>query len=96
MAGRIVILNGAPRSGKSTLARAIQANVPGTWINWGVDRFNASLPDALLPGIPEPVRRWQVAVHAETDYDLRLDMGILSPEAALSRIVPRLDSDVPV
>jgi chloramphenicol 3-O-phosphotransferase len=42
------------------------------------------------------VRRWQVAVHAETDYDLRLDMGLLSPEAALSQIVPRLDSDVSV
>jgi chloramphenicol 3-O phosphotransferase len=48
------------------------------------------------PGIPDPVRRWQVAVHAETDYDLRLDMGLLSPEAALSQIVPRLDSDVSV
>ena len=51
MPGRIVILNGAPRSGKSTLARAIQAHVPGNWINWGVDAFNATLPPSLLPGI---------------------------------------------
>ncbi|ODT72673.1 MAG: hypothetical protein ABS75_02360 [Pelagibacterium sp. SCN 63-23] len=51
MSGRIVILNGAPRSGKSTLARQIQAHLPGTWINWGVDAFNATLPAALLPGI---------------------------------------------
>lgn len=51
MQGRIVILNGAPRSGKSTLARAIQADLPGRWVNWGVDAFNAALSPALLPGI---------------------------------------------
>ncbi|MBF0677859.1 MAG: chloramphenicol phosphotransferase [Devosia sp.] len=51
MTGRIVILNGAPRSGKTTLARAIQTQVPGRWIHFGVDAFNASLPPALMPGI---------------------------------------------
>ncbi len=51
MPGRIVILNGAPRSGKTTLARAIQSHISGFWINWGVDAFNASLPVALFPGI---------------------------------------------
>lgn len=51
MAGRIVILNGAPRSGKSTLAHAVQAGVPGAWVHFGVDAFNATLPPALLPGI---------------------------------------------
>ena len=50
MPGRIVILNGAPRSGKSTLALALQAQ-GGTWLNWGVDAFNATLPPHLLPGI---------------------------------------------
>ncbi len=51
MPGRIVILNGAPRSGKTTLVRAIQSHIPGFWINWGVDAFNATLPVALFPGI---------------------------------------------
>ena len=182
MAGRIVILNGAPRSGKSTLARAIQTNLPGRWVNWGVDAFNATLPAALLPGIglrpggerpeleaqlpdlfsaffammaalsrqgldvvadlglhrhyagpldplaimdrelaglavllvgvdcaietimarrnadpqdgfyaagpgiPEPVWRWQEAVHRDADYGLRLDMGVLTPPEGVARL----------
>ncbi|MCR6671172.1 chloramphenicol phosphotransferase CPT family protein [Devosia ginsengisoli] len=51
MTGRIVILNGAPRSGKSSIAKAMQARLPGHWINLGVDAQNASLPEALKPGI---------------------------------------------
>ncbi|KKB07771.1 phosphotransferase-like protein [Devosia chinhatensis] len=182
MPGRIIILNGAPRSGKSSLARAVQLQVPGRWINWGVDAFNAGLPPALLPGIglrpggeradleeavrslyraffahaaklsragfdvvadlglhadyaapfdpmdvlaielaslplllvgidcdidtimarrnadpqgglyeggahvPAAVARWQQAVHMRKSYDLRLDMGIISPEAGAERI----------
>jgi chloramphenicol 3-O phosphotransferase len=51
MSGRIVILNGAPRSGKSTIASALSTLLPGSWINLGVDAMNATLPPALLPGI---------------------------------------------
>lgn len=51
MTGRIVILNGVPRSGKTSLARAVQEHVAGRWINFGVDAFNASLPATLMPGI---------------------------------------------
>lgn len=51
MTGRIVILNGAPRSGKTSIARAMQDTLPGHWINLGVDAQNRSLPQALLPGI---------------------------------------------
>lgn len=176
MSGQIVILNGAPRAGKSSLAQAIQEQVPGTWLIWGVDAFNATLPEEVLPGIglrpggerpdleahlpelfdrylnvlsgvarsganvvadlglhaghasgfdpmpmfaealadfsvlfigidcalktimerrnadpqggfyeagagvPEPVQRWQDAVHAGKRYDLRIDMGTLSPK----------------
>jgi len=49
--GRIVILNGAPRSGKSTLAAAIAEHLPGSWINLGVDTYSRALPKAMLPGI---------------------------------------------
>ena len=194
MAGRIVILNGAPRSGKSSLARAVQMQVPGHWVVWGVDAFNASLPPQLMPGIglrpggerpdfepdvsrlyrlyfahmaqlaragldvvadlglhrqyssglnplalmeaalaglppvivgvdcaidiimarrnadpqggfylagpgiPSPVQRWQEAVHADIDYQLRLDMGVLTPEqgaAQVARLLGENDSDRP-
>jgi chloramphenicol 3-O phosphotransferase len=51
MSGRIVILNGAPRSGKSTIVRAIQDKLDGRWINLGVDHAMATLPPSLRPGI---------------------------------------------
>lgn len=182
--GRVVVLNGAPRSGKTSLARALQAE--GSWIHWGVDAFNATLPPAFLPGIglrpggerpdleplvrqlyaqyfrvlrdfaeagfdvvadlglhrdyadpfdpcamlreqlahlpllmvgvesdlatimarrnadlqnglylggpgvPAPVARWQEAVHEGQRYDLRLDMGVLSPAAGAHAILAAL------
>lgn len=49
--GKIVILNGAPRSGKSTLAHALQAQMPDVWINLGVDAAIKTLPEQYRPGI---------------------------------------------
>jgi chloramphenicol 3-O phosphotransferase len=49
--GRIVILNGTPRAGKSSIASAMQESLPGNWINLGVDAQNRTLPEALRPGI---------------------------------------------
>lgn len=51
MTGRIVLLNGVPRSGKSSIARALQARAGGSWINLGVDAAMAATPAELLPGI---------------------------------------------
>lgn len=51
MSGRIVILNGAPRSGKSSIAAALMAREPGRWVNIGVDAMNRGLPEAMQPGI---------------------------------------------
>ena len=51
MTGTIVLLNGAPRSGKSSIARAVQDSAPGTWINLGVDAAMAMQPAAIHPGI---------------------------------------------
>lgn len=50
--GRIVILNGAPRSGKSSIADAVRRTVPGTWMKLGVDGHSGSvIPPELRPGI---------------------------------------------
>ncbi|MBZ9934679.1 chloramphenicol phosphotransferase [Mesorhizobium sp. BR1-1-16] len=50
--GRIVVLNGAPRSGKSSIVKALQAREDGIWINLGVDTHMAGmLPPRLSPGI---------------------------------------------
>jgi len=49
--GRIVILNGTPRSGKSSIAAAIQDQFDGVWINLGVDRFMPMLSEPCRPGI---------------------------------------------
>ena len=49
--GRIVILNGAPRSGKSSIAAVIQETFDGLWMNVGVDRFMQMTPARYQPGI---------------------------------------------
>ncbi len=49
--GRIVILNGAPRSGKSTIVTAIQEGCDVSWTNLGVDEAVRTTPPEFLPGI---------------------------------------------
>lgn len=49
--GQIIILNGAPRSGKSSIVVEIQAMFDGLWMNLGVDRFMQCTPTRYLPGI---------------------------------------------
>jgi chloramphenicol 3-O phosphotransferase len=49
--GAIVILNGAPRSGKSSLARALQEQDDGVWMTLGVDAWMAASPPKLHPGL---------------------------------------------
>lgn len=90
MPGRIVVLNGAPRSGKSSIVAAMQER--GAWLNLGVDVFSHSLPEALRPGIglrpggerPElepAVERLYLALydslaaHARQGFDVVADLG---------------------
>jgi chloramphenicol 3-O phosphotransferase len=47
----VIVLNGAPRAGKSSIAAAIQEAFPGTWVNLGVDVARKATPERLQPGI---------------------------------------------
>jgi chloramphenicol 3-O phosphotransferase len=49
--GQIVILNGPPRSGKSSIAAAVQDRFAGVWMNLGVDHFKKMTPPRFQPGI---------------------------------------------
>jgi chloramphenicol 3-O phosphotransferase len=51
MVGQILILNGAPRSEKSSIAAVIQGTFAGVWMNLGVDRFKQMTPERYQPGI---------------------------------------------
>ncbi len=47
----IVVLNGAPRSGKSSIAAAIQQTFAGTWMSLGVDVARQTTPPSAQPGV---------------------------------------------
>jgi chloramphenicol 3-O phosphotransferase len=49
--GQIVVLNGAPRSGKSSIVAAIQETFDGAWMNLGVDVARAMTPPRYQPGV---------------------------------------------
>lgn len=49
--GRIVVLNGAPRAGKTSIARALQEADDGPWLNLGVDALGTTLPARWWPGL---------------------------------------------
>ena len=49
--GQIVVLNAAPRSGKSSVANAIQDTFDGVWMNLGVDGFMRMTPARHMPGM---------------------------------------------
>ncbi len=50
--GWVVVLNGAPRSGKSSIAAVIQAAFEGPWLNLGVDVFSQHVtPPRYRPGM---------------------------------------------
>lgn len=50
--GEIVVLNGVPRAGKSSIVEVIQRTFDGVWMNLGVDAFRRGItPAPYQPGI---------------------------------------------
>ena len=67
----IVVLNGAPRSGKSSIAAAIQESFDGVWMNIGVDVARQMTPPRIQPGIglrphepAQPAAPWVPVLYA--------------------------------
>lgn len=80
--GRVVILNGAPRSGKSAIAAAMQASASEVWINLGVDVFMQATPQRLRPGIGLRPGEEAHPAHAEVP---RLYAALYEAVAAVAR-----------
>ncbi|QPC92852.1 chloramphenicol phosphotransferase CPT family protein [Mesorhizobium sp. INR15] len=51
MAGQIIILNGAPPSGKSSIVAAIQDSFGAPWMNLGIDNYARMTPPRYRPGM---------------------------------------------
>jgi len=81
--GQIVILNGAPRSGKSSSVAAIQETFDGVWINLGVDVSRTMTPSHLQPGIG---LRPGEAEHAAAPFVPLLYAALYDSIAAHSRL----------
>jgi chloramphenicol 3-O phosphotransferase len=89
MAGQIIILNGAPRSGKSSIAQAIQERFEGPWMNLGVDSYAQITPPRYRPGIglrpggerPDLevfVPRFYAALYESIAAHSRLDLNVVA------------------
>jgi chloramphenicol 3-O phosphotransferase len=63
--GQVVILNGVPRAGKSSIARVMQETFPGVWMNLGVETHKSCTPSRFQPGIGLRPGRGQVAAEIE-------------------------------
>ena len=105
MNGRIIVLNGAPRAGKSSIVRALQAQSKN-WLNLGVDTMSRTLPEALQPGIglrpggerpdlePVVVELYlslyeTIAAHARRGFDVVADVGHHDFYSRSLNILPR-------
>jgi chloramphenicol 3-O phosphotransferase len=49
--GQVVILNGVPRAGKTSIARALQDAAVQPWLHLGGDASMSWLPERLQPGV---------------------------------------------
>ncbi len=46
--GTIILLNGGSSSGKTTLAKALQASLPNAWLHFGIDDLIDAMPSSML------------------------------------------------
>lgn len=87
--GPIVVLNGAPRAGKSSIAAALRSGTPERWVALGVDRAMATTPPDLLPGIGlrPGGERPDLEVHLPRLYGALFDEVVTESRAGRSVVV---------
>lgn len=81
--GTIIVLNGAPRSGKSSIVAAIQESFDGVWMNLGVDVHIQATPPRIRPGIG---LRPNEPAHAAAAFVPALFAALYGSIAAHSRV----------
>jgi chloramphenicol 3-O phosphotransferase len=91
--GHIVVLNGASRAGKSTIARAMQETLPGVWMHLGMDAHKACTPPNRQPGVGLRPGQHQVSVEVEACVPL-LYAALYESVAAHARLGLNVVMDV--
>lgn len=88
--GQIVILNGAPRSGKSNIAKVIQEAFNGAWMNLGVDAYILEVTPAKFrpgiglrpggegPGLEPMIPVWYAALYESIAAHSRLGLNVVA------------------
>ena len=89
--GQIVVLNGAPRAGKSSIVAAIQETFDGVWMNLGVDVARRMTPSRCQPGVG---LRPGEADHAAARFVPILYAALYESIAAHSRLGLNVVADV--
>ncbi len=64
MTGQIVSLNGPSRSGKTSIAEALQANSTEPWMNLGMDLHITATPPSYRPGVGLRPQRGEVVTQS--------------------------------
>src|ERR1017187_5955454 len=88
--GTIVVLNGVPRSGKSSISTAIQDSFEGVWMNLGVDGFARHVtPTRFRPGIGlrPGGDRPDLEMHIPVMYDALYDSVVAHSRLGLNVVV---------
>jgi hypothetical protein len=89
--GRIVILNGPPRSGKSSIAAAIQARFDGVWMNLGVDHTDEkNRPEDLAMGRQVRFYNYPSDIDAFEAFIRRIELVAFLPDRMPTRDLTEL------
>ena len=91
MSTRVIVLNGTSSSGKSGLARCLQAVLPDPWLTFGVDRLIDAMPAAMqasADGIEQIAADGTVSIGASfRELELAWGHGVAAMARAGARII---------